>query len=56
MHKNKVLINHIKTYTTFEWLLFIKVLENKTKDDIKKLEPMPPPSCGNVRTEAGQLE
>jgi hypothetical protein len=38
MNKNKVIINHIKTYTTFEWLLFIKILENKTKEDMYILE------------------
>ncbi|QKF81222.1 hypothetical protein [Halarcobacter ebronensis] len=38
MNNNKVIINHIKTYTTFEWLVFIKILENMTDDKIKKIE------------------
>ncbi|WP_428737384.1 hypothetical protein [Sulfurimonas sp.] len=36
---NKTLINHIKKYTTFEWLVFIKILENKSDEELKKIEP-----------------
>lgn len=39
MNKNKIVINHIKKYTTFEWLLFIKVLENKTSKELYIIEP-----------------
>jgi len=35
---NKRLISHIKKYTTFEWLIFIKKLENKSDDELLKLE------------------
>lgn len=35
---NKRLISHIKKYTTFEWLVFIKILENKSDDELLKLE------------------
>jgi adenylate kinase family enzyme len=35
---NKRLIGHIKKYTTFEWLVFIKILENKSDDELLKLE------------------
>ena len=37
---NKNLINHIKSYTTLEWLIFIKILENKSDDELKKIEPI----------------
>jgi len=36
---NKRLINHIKIYTTFEWLVFIKILENKSDEELLKIEP-----------------
>lgn len=39
MNKNKVIVNHIKTYTTFQWLLFIKILENKTDKEMSRIEP-----------------
>jgi len=35
---NKKLINHIKRYTTFEWLVFIKALENKSDEELLKIE------------------
>lgn len=34
---NKRLIGHIKKYTTFEWLVFIKILENKSDDELLKI-------------------
>lgn len=37
--KNILLINLIKTYTTFEWLVFIKTLENKSDEELLKIEP-----------------
>lgn len=36
---NKPIIDHIKKFTTYEWLVFVKVLENKTEDELKKIEP-----------------
>lgn len=36
---NKPVIDHIKKFTTYEWLVFVKVLENKTEDELKKIEP-----------------
>lgn len=39
MINNKILINHIKSFTTFEWLIFIKILENKTDEELVKIEP-----------------
>ncbi|MFA5215253.1 hypothetical protein [Sulfuricurvum sp.] len=36
---NKAVINHIRKFTTFEWLVFIKVLENQTEEELKKIEP-----------------
>lgn len=35
----KPVINHIRKFTTLEWLVFIKVLENKTEEELKKIEP-----------------
>lgn|GEM_PF-3222381 len=34
MENNRLLINHIKKYSTFEWLLFIKILENQSEKDL----------------------
>lgn len=34
MKSNRLLINHIKKYSTFEWLLFIKILENQSGKDL----------------------
>lgn len=39
MRDSTVLIKLIKSYTIFEWLVFIKVLENKSDDEINRLEP-----------------
>ena len=39
MKSSKLLINHIKSYSTFEWLIFIKILENKSDEELKKIEP-----------------
>ena len=36
---NKLLIEHIKKYTTFEWLVFVKILENKSDEELQKIEP-----------------
>jgi len=36
---NKLLIKHIKTYTAYEWLIFIKILENKSDEELQKIEP-----------------
>ena len=36
MH-NKTLIQHIKKFTTFQWLFFIKLLGNKSKEELKSL-------------------
>ncbi|QFR50275.1 hypothetical protein FJR48_11260 [Sulfurimonas lithotrophica] len=36
---NKLLIEHIKKYTTFEWLVFIKALENTSDEELLKIEP-----------------
>lgn len=36
---NKKLISHIKIYTTFEWLVFIKALENTSDEELLKIEP-----------------
>ncbi|MEA1953369.1 MAG: hypothetical protein U9O24_03155 [Campylobacterota bacterium] len=38
MSNSKLLINHMKKFTTFEWLLFIKILENKSEKELEKLE------------------
>lgn len=34
----KLLIEHIQKYTTYEWLVFIKVLESKTFEELEKIE------------------
>lgn len=34
MENNRLLINCIKKYSTFEWLLFIKILENQSGKDL----------------------
>lgn len=39
MRDNKELIKHIKTYSSFKWLLVVKRLENLSDEDIKKIEP-----------------
>jgi len=38
MKTNKNLINHMKSYTVFQWMLFIKRLENLSDTDFYKLE------------------
>lgn len=38
MKKNKEIIDYIKHYTVFEWLVYIKKLENMTNDDFIKYE------------------
>ena len=35
---NQSLISHVKKFTTFQWLMFIKILENKSIEDLKKIE------------------
>lgn len=32
-----MLITHIKKFTTFEWLIFIKILENKSEEELEDL-------------------
>ncbi|MFA7092330.1 MAG: hypothetical protein WC149_10800 [Arcobacteraceae bacterium] len=36
---NKRLINHIKSYSTLEWIIFIKIIENKSDEELEKIEP-----------------
>jgi hypothetical protein len=36
---NKLLIEHMKKYTTFEWLIFIKILENTSDEELQRIEP-----------------
>ncbi len=34
---NNALVTHIKKFTTFQWLLFIKILDSKSKEEIKNM-------------------
>lgn len=34
---NKLLISHVQKFTTFQWLLFIKILENKSEEELEDL-------------------
>lgn len=39
MSSAKHLIIHMKSFSTYEWLIFIKVLENKTNEELIEIEP-----------------
>ena len=36
---NTAIISHIKKFTTYEWLLFVKILENTSDEELAKIEP-----------------